>query len=102
MASTAILILATLAAGPGVTVRVAATPSHEISPYIYGASGVSADKAVQYGLTTVRWGGNRSSRYNWKAQADNAGLGLVLPQRQGRLVVGVRRREPQGGRWPAT
>jgi hypothetical protein len=62
-----------LAAGPGVTVRVAARPSHEISPYIYGASAVPAEKAVEYGLTTVRWGGNRSSRYNWKARADNAG-----------------------------
>ncbi len=73
MASTTILLLATLAAGPAVTVRVAAKPSHEISPYIYGASAVTADKALQYGLTTVRWGGNRSSRYNWKARADNAG-----------------------------
>jgi hypothetical protein len=73
MASTTILLLATLAAGPAVSVHVAAKPTHEISPYIYGASAVPADKAIQYGLTTVRWGGNRSSRYNWKARADNAG-----------------------------
>ena len=73
MTSTAILLVATLAAGPGVAVRVAAKTTHEISPYIYGASAVSAEKAVQYGLTAVRWGGNRSSRYNWKARADNAG-----------------------------
>jgi hypothetical protein len=48
-------------------------PTHAISPYIYGASGVSADQAVALGVTTVRWGGNRSSRYDWQAQADNAG-----------------------------
>jgi hypothetical protein len=62
-----------LAAGPGVTVRVEAKPSHEISPFIYGASFVTPDKAKEYGLTTVRWGGNRTSRFNWQAQADNAG-----------------------------
>ncbi|HEV3167695.1 MAG TPA: glycoside hydrolase family 44 protein [Isosphaeraceae bacterium] len=46
---------------------------HPISPLIYGASAVEPPKAREYGLTTVRWGGNRTSRYNWKAQADNAG-----------------------------
>jgi hypothetical protein len=46
---------------------------HDISPGIYGASAVDADVARKYGLTTVRWGGNRSSRFNWRARADNAG-----------------------------
>jgi hypothetical protein len=48
-------------------------PSHPISPFIYGASGVDPVRARELGLTAVRWGGNRSSRYNWRAQADNAG-----------------------------
>jgi hypothetical protein len=41
-----------------------------ISPSIDGASAVSAEKAREYGLSTVRRGGNRSSRYNGKARAD--------------------------------
>lgn len=57
-----------------VRVRVDSTrPTHAISPYIYGASGIDPVKARELGLTTVRWGGNPSSRYNWRAQADNAG-----------------------------
>jgi hypothetical protein len=62
--------------GRAYAVRVtveAGRPLHAISPFIYGASAVEPKKAKQYGLTTVRWGGNRSSRYNWKARADNAG-----------------------------
>jgi hypothetical protein len=57
-----------------VRVRVeTARPAHAISPYIYGASAVDASTAREFGLTTVRWGGNPSSRYNWRAQAENAG-----------------------------
>jgi hypothetical protein len=48
-------------------------PTHPISPFIFGASGVDPKRARALGLSTVRWGGNRSSRYNWKTQADNAG-----------------------------
>jgi hypothetical protein len=57
-------------------VRVTVDPSrplHTISPTIFGASAVEPGKAHEFGLTTVRWGGNRSSRYNWKTRADNAG-----------------------------
>jgi hypothetical protein len=59
-----------------IPVRVTVEPDrelHTISPHIYGASGVDPARAKAFGLSTVRWGGNRSSRYNWKAQADNAG-----------------------------
>jgi hypothetical protein len=58
------------------SVRVTVTPDkvlHPISPYIYGVSAVDAVKAKQFGVSMIRWGGNRSSRYNWKAQSDNAG-----------------------------
>ena len=47
-------------------------PLHAISPLIYGASSVEPARAA-LGVSAVRWGGNRSSRYNWKTQADNAG-----------------------------
>ena len=58
------------------SIKVSVAPDralHAISPYIYGASGVDAATAKKYGLSTVRWGGNRSSRYNWRVHADNAG-----------------------------
>ncbi len=73
MTSSVFLVLLGLSAGPIVTVRVDAKPRHAISPFIYGVSAVSPEKAKELGLTTVRWGGNRTSRFNWKAQADNAG-----------------------------
>ncbi|HEX3777849.1 MAG TPA: glycoside hydrolase family 44 protein [Polyangiaceae bacterium] len=44
-------------------------PGHAISPYIYGMAGEVEDT----GATTRRWGGNRSTRYNWQANATNAG-----------------------------
>ena len=40
---------------------------------IYGASAIDPAKAKALGLSKTRWGGNRTSRYNWKTQADNAG-----------------------------
>jgi len=42
---------------------------HAISPYIYGVAGDVGD----LGATTVRWGGNRTTRYNWQANSTNAG-----------------------------
>ncbi|MFI5454503.1 MAG: glycoside hydrolase family 44 protein [Isosphaerales bacterium] len=48
-------------------------PLHAISPLIYGASAVEPARAKGLGISAVRWGGNRSSRYNWKTRADNAG-----------------------------
>ncbi|HTA94456.1 MAG TPA: glycoside hydrolase family 44 protein [Polyangiaceae bacterium] len=44
-------------------------PGHPISPYIYGMAGEVTDT----GATTRRWGGNRSTRYNWQANVTNAG-----------------------------
>ncbi len=68
------LILGLIAAEPAtVRINLDTRPMHAISPGIYGASGVSPELAAKYGLTTIRWGGNRSSRYNWKTEADNAG-----------------------------
>jgi len=61
---------------PPFAVRVTVEPGgrgHAISPFIYGASAVDPVAARSAGVSAVRWGGNRASRYNWKAQADNAG-----------------------------
>jgi hypothetical protein len=46
---------------------------HPISPYVYGgAYPQNASTITDSGLTVVRWGGNSTSRYNWKLQTYNA------------------------------
>ncbi|HKO52811.1 MAG TPA: glycoside hydrolase family 44 protein [Polyangiaceae bacterium] len=44
-------------------------PGHPISPYIYGVAG----EVGGVGATGHRWGGNRSTRYNWQTNATNVG-----------------------------
>ena len=47
---------------------------HPISPYVYGgAYPQDAPTITDSGLTVVRWGGDSTSRYNWKLQTNNAG-----------------------------
>ncbi len=47
---------------------------HTISPYVYGgAYPQDAPTITDSGLTVVRWGGDSTSRYNWKLQTNNAG-----------------------------
>jgi hypothetical protein len=54
-----------------VTVNVLAN-RHPISPYIYGASFPPSTAYIEAGgVTLSRWGGNNSSRYNWKLNAKN-------------------------------
>jgi hypothetical protein len=46
---------------------------HPISPYVYGgAFPQDAPTITDSGLTTVRWGGNAASTYNWQLFTDNA------------------------------
>src|SRR5579864_2187567 len=46
---------------------------HAISPYVYGGSyPKDAPTITDSGLTVVRWGGNATSRYNWKTFTNNA------------------------------
>src|ERR1700757_4034650 len=46
---------------------------HAISPYVYGgAYPQDAPTITDSGLTVVRWGGNATSRYNWKLFTYNA------------------------------
>jgi len=46
---------------------------HPISPYVYGgAYPQDAATIKDSGLTVVRWGGNSTSRYNWKLFTNNA------------------------------
>ena len=79
---------AAVATGKPFAARVtidASKPLHAISPMIYGASAIDPATARALGLATTRWGGNRTSRYNWKTQADNAGADwFFLNARSGR------------------
>jgi len=46
---------------------------HPISSYVYGgAFPKDASTITDSGLTTVRWGGNAASTYNWQLGTDNA------------------------------
>jgi Glycoside hydrolase family 44 len=47
-------------------------PSHPIRDEIYGVCGLPRAKLADYAIPITRWGGNPSSRYNWKINADNA------------------------------
>lgn len=55
-----------VAADPlSITVDVAAQ-RRAINPAIYGMAGANAATAADLGVTVQRWGGNATTRYNWK------------------------------------
>src|SRR5689334_12377546 len=64
--------LAAAAPGPTLSVNVA-TARHAISPDIYGLNGADPAFAAEIGLPVARWGGNASSRYNFKNHTYNTG-----------------------------
>lgn len=66
---------ATLAnVSPALAVDVGAD-RHPISPDIYGMNSYSIDAnlAKELHIPVVRWGGDASTRYNWKVDSSNAG-----------------------------
>lgn len=48
-------------------------PLHAISDGIYGVCGLPREKLIEYGIPITRWGGNPSTRYNWRLGVDSAG-----------------------------
>ena len=58
--------------GPALSVDVSAA-RHVISPDIYGLNGADPAFAAEIGLPVARWGGNASSRYNFKNHTYNTG-----------------------------
>ena len=64
--------LAAAATGPALSVDVAAA-RHAISPDIYGLNGADPAFAAEIGMPVARWGGNASSRYNFKNHTYNTG-----------------------------
>jgi putative cell wall-binding protein len=59
-------------AGPSLTVDAAAN-RHAISSDVYGMNFTDAGLATELGLTTDRWGGNSTSRYNYTNNTHNTG-----------------------------
>ncbi|MEO7757435.1 MAG: glycoside hydrolase family 44 protein, partial [Dokdonella sp.] len=47
--------------------------SHPFSPLIFGVSYGDASRNAAMGYTVRRWGGNSTSRYNWKIDIHNTG-----------------------------
>jgi hypothetical protein len=46
---------------------------HRIRDGIYGVCGLPRSKLEEYGIPITRWGGNPSSRYNWRLNVDSSG-----------------------------
>lgn len=62
------------ATGPTLSVDVAAD-RHQISPDIYGMNNYSLDPALakELRIPVNRWGGNHTTRYNWRVDSSNSG-----------------------------
>ncbi|HTP65484.1 MAG TPA: glycoside hydrolase family 44 protein [Geobacteraceae bacterium] len=58
--------------GPGMSINTAAG-RHPISADIYGMNYAEEQLAADLRLPVDRWGGNSTSRYNWKANLHNTG-----------------------------
>jgi hypothetical protein len=63
---------ATTTTGPTLSVDASAA-RHTISPDIYGLNGADPAFAEEIGMPVARWGGNASSRYNFKNHTYNTG-----------------------------
>jgi beta-glucanase (GH16 family) len=57
-------------AGPALRIDVSAA-RHKISPYIYGINFAEEALAKELRLPVRRWGGNSTTRYNWKINMAN-------------------------------
>jgi hypothetical protein len=68
-------------------------PGRPIRDEIYGACELTREQVAAYAVPAVRWGGNRSSRYNWKVNADNAGRDWFFKN------GGQKVRDPADGGW---
>lgn len=55
-------------------------PGHAISPGIYGVAG---DVTPDLNPSARRWGGNRTTRYNWQLQVSNVGSDWFFENTQG-------------------
>jgi hypothetical protein len=77
------------AAGPSLTVD-AGQSTHPINPYIYGMNAYTLDESVAKAidLPVARWGGDNTSRYNYKLKDTNAGSDYFYENSGGSYGVG--------------
>jgi hypothetical protein len=68
-----IQVVASQPAEQRATVTVEAATSHKVSPYLFGANWAIPKTIEQIRPTIVRWGGARTSKYNWEYDVDSAG-----------------------------
>ncbi len=59
--------------GETVTVTLDGAPAHEISPYVFGSNYAPPATIKEAGITINRWGGNGTSKYNYKNDLSSAG-----------------------------
>jgi hypothetical protein len=83
------------AAGPALTVNAAAGNS-PISPYIYGMNFPASDLQQELQLPISRFGGNRTSRYNWFTNTSGAGVDWYFENRAEPTTSG---QTPPNGSW---
>lgn len=76
--------------GPALTVD-AGSPTHAISPEIYGMNGYVLDSATiaKANPSIIRWGGDNTSRYNYVANTTNSAADYYFESFSG-----------SGGQWP--
>jgi hypothetical protein len=86
------LMLAPPAAGIGPTLAVdAGSPTHAISPEIYGMNAyvLDTDTVTKANPSIIRWGGDNTSRYNYIANTTNSAADYYFESFSG-----------SGGQWP--
>lgn len=71
-AALALALPALAATGPAVSVDATADV-HAISDDVYGMNFADEALAKELALPVRRWGGNRTTRYNWQVDVDNTG-----------------------------
>lgn len=54
---------------------------YRISDDIYGVCSLPEGKLREFGITVTRWGGNTTTRYNWKNNADNGAADFYFRNR---------------------
>lgn len=69
------------------------TKPYPIREEIYGVCDLPREQLTAYGIKISRWGGNRSSRFNWQENADNAGKDWYYRN------AGLRLDNPAQGGW---
>ena len=75
--------------GPAFAARATVDPDKVLRPIadaIYGVCGLPHAQLVEFGIPITRWGGNPSSRFNWKLNVDAAGNDWYFKNR-GQLIT---------------